>query len=162
MIFCWIVYQTQDHEGIPLERVGAYLIIQRQQRLPTVRLIRWTVLVPIDPLSGPVLLPSSTLWIVSRAYSDRNVRTYESMIISFEKGMCCQWATVTAASQPTSIIIEKVTDVWVAEIKVVGRGMNLLLCMSDDKMSDVILFPRNLLIFTQWQPLQQLGRHDER
>ena len=29
------------------------------------------------------------------------------MIISFEKGMCCQWAT--AASQPTLIIIENVT-----------------------------------------------------
>ena len=37
-----------------------------------------------------------------------------------------QWATVTAASQPTLIIIEKVTDVWVAEKKVMGRGMNLL------------------------------------
>ena len=48
------------------------------------------------------------------------------MIISFEKGMCCQWATVTTASQLKLIIIEKITDVWVAEIKVVGKGVNLL------------------------------------
>ena len=48
------------------------------------------------------------------------------MIISFEKGVCCQWATVIAASQPTLIFIEKITDVSVAEIKVVGKGVNLL------------------------------------
>ena len=60
-----------------LERLDAYLI-QWQLRLPTVRLIRWTVLVPTELKeeadTGPVLLPSPTLWIVGRAYSDRNVR----------------------------------------------------------------------------------------